>query len=128
MNVAGNGNMTNDERDILEMLLLEIDFFRKGECVRLLDTPWLFKSLFQDSLVHLDHGYVQQARPCKECQPFSLLPYTRDFDDLPCHHNFLHEGRIGFERADDGYMPPEFQHVVTNWLRARITKIKDTVH
>ena len=118
--------MTNDERDILEMLLLEIDFFRKGGCVRLLDTPWLLKSLFQDSLVHLDYGYVPQTRPCKECQPFSFVSHPHDLDDLPCHHNFLHEG--GFERPDDGYPPREFEYVVTNWLRARITKIKDTVH
>jgi hypothetical protein len=119
--------MTNDERDILELLLLEIDFFRKEGCVRLLDTPWLLKSLFQDSMIHSDHGYMRQMRPCVECQPFSLASLFHDLEDVPCHHNFLNEAGGNF-RLSDGYAPPGFEHLVTNWLRARITKIKDTLH
>src|SRR5688500_6184429 len=117
--------MTNDEHDILKLLLLEIDLFRKGGCVRLLDIPWLLKSLFQDSLIHLEHE--RQMRPCGECQPFSLVSLAHDLDDVPCHHNFLHEAGVNFELSD-GYVPPGFEDVVTNWLRARITKIKDTAH
>ena len=70
--------MISDERYILERLLHEIDFFQKGGVVRLLDTPLLLKSLFQDA---------------------------GDYDTQP-----------GFEYA------------VTNWLRARITEIKNTSH
>jgi hypothetical protein len=120
--------MTNDEGDILELLLLEIDFFRKEGCVRLLDTPWLLKSLFQDSLIHLDHGYVRQIRPCGECQRFNLVSPSHNIDDVPCHHNFLNDAGVKFERWDDGYSPAGFENVVMNWLRARITKIKSTSH
>lgn len=119
--------MTNDERDILKLLLLEIDFVREGGCVRLLDTPWLLKSLFQDSVIQLDHDYARQMRPCRECQPFSLVSFSHDLDDVPCHHNFLPEADLKFDSAD-GYAPPGFEHAVSNWLRARITKIKDTSH
>jgi|SRR5215510_5556366 len=120
--------MINDERDILELLLLELDSFRKRGSALLLDTPWLLKSLFQDSLIHLDHGNVRQMRPCGECQPFNLVSASHSLEDVPCHHNFLDEVGVSFARQDDGYVPPAFEHVVLNWLRARITKIKDTLH
>ena len=120
--------MTSDERYILELLLREIDFFRKGGVVRLLDTPWLLKSLFRDSLFNLDHGYTRQMRPCGECQPFSFVSPSHDLGDVPCHHTFLNEAGVTIEQLQDGYAQPTFEDAVTNWLRATITPIKDTSH
>ena len=118
--------MTSDERCILEQLLLEIDFFRNGGVVRLLDTPWLLKSLFQDSPIDLDHGFPRQIRPCGECRPFNFV--SRDLEDVPCHHTFLNEVGVRIEQAEEYDAQPGFEDVVTNWLRARITEIKDTSH
>lgn len=120
--------MISDERYILELLLLEIDFFRKGGVVRLLDTPWLLKSLFRDSLLHLDHGYTRQLRPCRDCQPFNFVSPSHDLEDVPCHHTFLNEAGATIEQRQDGYAQPTFEHLLTNWLRATITEIKDTSH
>ena len=120
--------MTRDERYILELLLLEIDVFRKGGVVRLLDTPWLLKSLFRDSLLHLDHGYARQLRPCGECQPFNFVSPSHQVEDVPCHHTFLNEAVVTMKQPEDGYAQPGFEQVVTNWLRARITEIRDTSH
>ena len=120
--------MTSDEHFILELLLLEIDTFRKGGVVRLLDTPWLLKSIFRDSVLNLDHGYTQQTRPCSECQPFYYVSASHDFDDVPCHHTFLNEGGVRIEQPEDEYTQPRFEHALANWLRARITEIKSTSH
>jgi len=117
--------MTNDERYVLAVLLKEIDFFRKGGVVRLLDTPLLLKSLFGDSVMNSEGGLTQLVRPCGECRPFSLVYELHHFDDVPCHHTFFSERR-GPVEAD--YFQPKFEHVLTNWLRARITEIKDTSH
>lgn len=119
--------MTSDERYILEQLLLEIDFFRKGGVVRLLDTPWLLKSLFQDSLIYLDH-YPLQMRPCGECRPFSFVSRSEHLEDVPCHPTFLNEVGVRIGQSEDSYARPGFEDVVTNWLRARITGLKNTSH
>lgn len=120
--------MTSDERYILEVLLLEIDFFRKGGVVRLLDTPMLLKSLFQDSLIHFDYGYPRQMSPCGECRPFNFVPLSNHLEDVPCHHTFLNEASVTIERSENNDAQLGFEHVVTNWLRARITEIKNTSH
>lgn len=128
MEGQGTAGMTSDEHYILQMLLLEIDVFRRGGVVRLLDTPWLLNSFFRDSLLHVDYGYTPQIRPCGECQPFNFVSPSHDLDDVPCHHSFLNEPRVIIEQPEEAYAQPRFEHVVTNWLRARITEIKDTSH
>lgn len=120
--------MTSDERYILEQLLLEIDFFRNGGVVRLLDTPWLLKSLVQDSVLNLDHGCSPQMRPCRECRPFNFVSPSDHLHDVPCHHTFLNEVGVGIVQSEDYCARPAFEHVVTNWLRARITELKNTAH
>jgi hypothetical protein len=120
--------MTSDERYILEQLLLEIDFFRNGGVVRLLDTPLLLKSLVQDSLISLDYGCSPQVRPCGECRPFNLVSPSDHLHDVPCHHTFPNEVDVGIVHSEDYYARPAFEQVVTNWLRARITELQNTSH
>ena len=120
--------MMSDERYILEQLLREIDFFRKGGVVRLLDTPLLLKSLFQDSLIYLDHGRSQQTRPCGECQPFNLVSASDDLEDVPCHHTFRNEVGVKRGPSEDYFAQAGFENVLTNWLRARIRGLKNTSH
>jgi len=119
--------MTSDEHYILQLLLLEIDVFRNGGVVRLLDTPWLLNSLCRDSLLQLDHGHTRQIRPCRECQPFNFVSPSLNLDDVPCHHSFLNAG-VTIEQLEDANAQPRFEHVVTNWIRARVAEIKDTSH
>jgi hypothetical protein len=45
-----DASMTNDDRDILELLKEELDFIEKGGYGRSVHTPWKEKSIFQDSL------------------------------------------------------------------------------
>jgi hypothetical protein len=42
--------MAKDDRDILEILKGELDLIEKGGYGRSVHTPWLAKSIFQDSL------------------------------------------------------------------------------
>src|SRR3982751_6809153 len=59
--------MAKDGRDILEVLKGELDFIEKGGYGRSVRTPWLPKSIFQDSLSCLNYGYPFRAHPCSEC-------------------------------------------------------------
>jgi hypothetical protein len=49
--------MTKDDRDILELLKSELSFIEEGGYGRSVRTPWLPKSIFQDSLSCLNYGY-----------------------------------------------------------------------
>ena len=49
--------MTKDDRDILELLKQELSFIEEGGYGRSVRTPWLPKSVFQDSLSCLNYGY-----------------------------------------------------------------------
>jgi hypothetical protein len=49
--------MAKDDRAILEILQEELDFIEKGRYGRSVRTPWLPKSIFQDSLSCLNYGY-----------------------------------------------------------------------
>jgi hypothetical protein len=55
--------MTKDGRDILEVLQGELDFIEKGGYGRSVRTPWLPKSIFQDSLSCLNYGYPYRRSP-----------------------------------------------------------------
>ncbi len=55
--------MAKDGRDILEVLQGELDFIEKGGYGRSVRTPWLPKSILQDSLSCLNYGYPYRAHP-----------------------------------------------------------------
>ena len=49
--------MTNDDRDILELLKDELGFIEKGGYVRSVHTPWKLTSTFQESATCINYGY-----------------------------------------------------------------------
>ncbi len=55
--------MANDDRDILEVLIDELDFIEKGGYGRSVRTPWKAKSAFLDSLTCINSGYPSRAHP-----------------------------------------------------------------
>lgn len=118
--------MTFDEREILELLLMELDLFKKHGAVGL--SP-LLRSLFQDSVMERVAGpRAQQVRPCEECQPFNLVSPVDGVDDIPCRHTFMMEGEGQSENAENISAVPGFERIVTNWLRARVIELSRTDH
>src|SRR5205809_2144158 len=78
--------MTKDDRDILELLKDELAFIQKGGYGRSVRTPWLPKSIFQDSLSCLNYGYPYRAHPCSECHLLDFVPPEDRSQIVPCHH------------------------------------------
>src|SRR6266542_1096045 len=83
--------MANDDRDILEILHEELDFLEKGGYGRSVRTPWLPKSIFQDSLSCLNYGYPYRAHPCNECQLIDFVSPDYQSETIPCHFIPLNE-------------------------------------
>ena len=77
--------MAKDGREILEVLQ-GLDFIAKGGYGRSVRTPWLPKSIFQDSLTCLNYGYPYRAHPCSECHLLDFVAPENRSQMVPCHY------------------------------------------
>ena len=75
--------MTNDDRDILELLKEELDFIEKGGYGRSVHTPWKEKSIFQDSLSCINYSYPYRAHPCNECHLLDFVDPEHQGTEIP---------------------------------------------
>ena len=117
--------MTTDERDILELLKNELAFIESGGYGRSVRTPWLSKSVFQDSLSCINYGYPYRAHPCDECHLLDFASPEHRTEQVPCHHIPLNtdgETIEGLELQDN---QTKLEREVVRWLRDRIKQIEE---
>ncbi len=116
--------MANDDRDILEILHEELDFLEKGGYGRSVRTPWLPKSIFQDSLSCLNYGYPYRAHPCNECQLIDFVSPDYQSETIPCHFIPLNEAGETIEDLEANDSQSKLEEAVKDWLRTKISAIE----
>lgn len=116
--------MTQDDRNILEVLYEELDFIEKGGYGRSVRTPWQPTSIFQDSLSCLNYGYPYRAHPCSECKLIDFVPEVDRANVIPCHYIPLDETGTTIEELEAGENQRQMEETVKEWLRARITQLE----
>jgi hypothetical protein len=116
--------MANDDRDVLEILQEELDFIDKGGYGRSVRTPWLPKSIFQDSLSCLNYGYPYRAHPCSECRLLDFVEPQDRAQPVPCHHIPLDNAGDTIEELESAGNEQRMEVLVREWLRAEIKKIE----
>jgi hypothetical protein len=116
--------MTKDDRDIIEILQEELDFIEKGGYGRSVRTPWLVKSIFQDSLSCLNYGYPYRAHPCNECSLIDLVPPANRSAAIPCHCIPLNEAGTTIEDMELGDDQRKLERNLKSWLRAKIEDVE----
>ena len=117
--------MSEDDRDILEVLEEELDFIEKGGYGRSVRTPWLAKSVFQDSLTCLNYAYPYRAHPCSECFLTDFVPEEHTGEVVPCHHIPLNESGETVESLEWKENQSLLEKKVKEWLRSTIARIKE---
>ena len=117
--------MAKDDRDILEVLQEELDFIEKGGYGRSVRTPWLAKSVFQDSLSCLNYGYPYRAHPCNECHLLDFVGPEHQSAEVPCHFIPLNEAGETIEDLEAVDNEAKLERKVRDWLRAQIKKIEE---
>jgi hypothetical protein len=115
--------MVKDGREILEVLQAELNFIEKGGYGRSVRTPWLPKSIFQDSLTCVNYGYPYRAHPCSECHLFDFVAPENRSQMVPCHHIPLDDARNTIEELESEGNESKTQRLVKQWLRAQISLI-----
>jgi hypothetical protein len=116
--------MTQDDRDMLALLQEELDFIEKGGYGRSVRTPWLPKSIFQDSLSCLNYGYPYRAHPCNECHLNEYVSPEHQNEIVPCHHIKLNEAGTTIEELEEREDQNKAERLVKDWLRARIQELQ----
>jgi hypothetical protein len=117
--------MTTDERDILELLKNELAFIESGGYGRSVRTPWLLKSVFQDSLSCINYGYPYRAHPCNECHLLEFVTPEHRLDQIPCHHIPLNTDGETIEDLELQDNQAKLEREVVRWLRDRIKQIEE---
>ena len=116
--------MSNDKRDILEVLKFELNFLEQGGYGRSVRTPWKPTSIFLDSPSCINFNDSGRPNPCSECLLTDFVPEKSHEEEIPCHHiplNNQGETVYTMERQREQI---ELEEAVKNWLRATIQRIE----
>ena len=114
--------MSEDKRDVLEVLRYELNFIEQGGYGNWYSTPWGPASIFQDSLTCPNHGDPTRPHACHECLLYDFVPEEYRGDDVPCHHIPLN--RHGVTVATPNQSEEDLRENVKHWLKRTIAKIE----
>jgi len=117
--------MVKDDRDILEILKDELSFIEEGGYGRSVRTPWLRKSIFQDSLTCINYADPKHTRPCNECLLIDFVRSEQQREEVPCHSFPLNETGKTIEALELEDNEAKLEREVKDWLRARIREIEE---
>jgi len=116
--------MVKDERDLLTLLQEELSFIESGGYGRSVRTPWLPKSIFQDSLSCLNYSDPDHVHPCSECQLIDFVSPEHRSESVPCHHIALDAAGDTVEDLETDGGESKAERIVKDWLRARIKELE----
>jgi hypothetical protein len=116
--------MTNDNRELIDVLKAELGFLEKGGYRHTARADWRPQFIFQDSPTCLNFDLAQPEQPCGDCVMSQLVP--KDFHDkkIACRHIPL--GESG-ETLDSFYRTgtqEELETGLSAWLKTPIARLE----
>jgi hypothetical protein len=116
--------MTEDYRDILEVLKFELNFLEDGGYGRSPHSPWRAPAIFEDSPICPNFCDPARPHPCHSCLLEQFVPDRQKKETIPCRFIPLtQDGRT----VDDLYRTGsqlEIEEALRSWLRSQIEKIE----
>jgi hypothetical protein len=116
--------VSNDKRDILDVLKFELNFLEQGGYGRSVRTPWKPTSIFQDSLSCINFDDPERSHPCSDCLLTDFVPDQHHCENVPCHHIPLNAAGETVDTMEHQYNQLEMEETVKEWLRATIARIE----
>jgi hypothetical protein len=116
--------MTEDGRDILDILRFELNFLLDGGYGRSPRAPWRAPSIFEDSPTCPNFCDVSHPQPCESCLLAEFVPEALRQEKEACR--FIELTREG-QTLEDLYRTGsqvEIEAAMANWLRAQIKRIE----
>jgi hypothetical protein len=116
--------MSDDKRDVLEVLKFELSFLEQGGYGRSVRTPWKATSVFQDSPSCLNFNDPARPHPCNECMLNDFVPTEFREENIPCHFIPLNGEGETVDSLERHAHQPELEEALKNWLRATIARME----
>ena len=116
--------MTQDRRDVLEVLKFELDFLEDGGYGRSPRAPWRAPAIFEDSPICPNFGDPKRPHSCERCLLEQFVPAEQRSENAPCR--FIQLTQQG-QTVDDLYRTAsqvELEEALAQWLRIQIQEIE----
>lgn len=116
--------MTQDDRDMLQMLKFELSFLEDGGYGRSPHAPWRAPAVFEDSPICPNFSDPGRPHLCETCRLQRFVPDDRRAESIPCR--FIPLTKDG-QTVEDFYRTAsqvEMEEALAHWLRTEIKKIE----
>jgi hypothetical protein len=116
--------MTQDNRDLLDVLKFELDFLQAGGYGRSPHSTWRAPAIFEDSPICPNFSDPAHPFPCESCLLEQFVPEGRKNESVPCR--FIELTKEG-QTVEDFYRTGsqiEIEEALARWLRTQIEKIE----
>jgi len=116
--------MQKDERDLLEVLKLELRFLEDGGYGRSPKNPSRPLYIFEDLAACMNYDARDNRAPCSNCVLIHLVPLEIRSAKIPCRHIPLNSSGDTLDslyRSSEQY---EIEEEVGEWLRAAIEQLE----
>lgn len=114
--------MSDDHRDVLEILRYELNFLEQGGYEQN-ERQGRLASPFRDTLMCLNFDDPLRAHACRECFLYDFVPEEARTENVPCHFIPLDPAGhrlIDFLKAGDS---KELERALKIWLRRTIEEL-----
>lgn len=116
--------MTNDKRDLLEVLKAELEFLENAGYHHTARAPWRPQFMFQDSPTCLNFDPARPPKPCSDCVLMQLVPENLREKKIPCRYIPLSEDGETVESYYRTGTQEEMETGVAHWLRTTIARLE----
>jgi hypothetical protein len=116
--------MSHKNRDILEILRLELKFLEDDGYGRSPHAPWRAPYIFEDSPSCLNFNDPARPHPCSECLLTQLVPPELREQDVPCRFISLSDKGQTIDSLYRTGTQTEIEEALRNWLRREIGRIE----
>jgi len=116
--------MPKDERNLLEVLELELCFLHEGGYGRLLRAPWRAPLIFEDSLTCLNYDARGNRAPCSECLLMEFVPSEHGTEKIPCRHIPLDADGQTLKMLYACGTQQEIEEALEIWLKTTIHRME----
>lgn len=115
---------TKHDSDILELLKSELAFIEQGGYGRSVRTPWLPKSVFQDSLTCVNYADPNRSEPCSACELTRFVSADHLTENVPCHFIALNDAGETIEDLEAKDNQANLEATLKQWMRTTIEEIE----
>jgi hypothetical protein len=122
--MQGSTRMTNDKRDLLDVLKAESEFLEKGGYRHPARAAWRPQFMFQDSPTCLNFDPTQHPKPCSGCALMQLVPADSQERKFPCRYIALNEQGDTLDTLYRSGTQEEIESVFTQWLKTTIARLE----